>query len=299
MSASNPHIDRAMAFCEAHGIRIPILQAPMAGACPPELAIAVADGGGMGAAGTLLMGPDAIADWARTMRAGSNGAFQLNTWIPDAPPARDAANETALRDFLAKWGPVVAEDAGDMRGPDFDAQCEAMLAAGPNVISSIMELYPPDFVAAMKERGIKLFATATTVSEALEIETAGANVIIAQGMEAGGHRGAFEPENAAVNLVGLFALVPAIVDAVEVPVVATGGIADARGIAAALVLGASAVQIGTGLLRTPEAGISPAWADSIGTARPEGTMATRAFFGRLERAVRNDYVLAAADAETP
>ena len=119
-----------------------------------------------------------------------------------------------------------------------------MLTQGPSVISSIMGLYPPDFVARMKDRRIKWFATVTTVAEALAAEAAGADVIVAQGMEAGGHRGAFDATQAEIGMIGLFSLLPAIVDVVDVPVVATGGIADDRGVAAALLLGASAVQIG-------------------------------------------------------
>ena len=174
-----------------------------------------------------------------------------------------------------------------------------MLAAGPQVISSIMGLYPPEFVARMKAQGIKWFATVTTVGEAIAAEAAGADVVVAQGMEAGGHRGAFNAANADNAMVGLFSLVPTVVDAVNVPVVATGGIADARGIAAALVLGASAVQIGTGLLRAPEAKIAEAWADGIGESRPEDTIATRAYSGRLGRSIRTSYAVAAASPDAP
>lgn len=290
---------RAEAFCASLGIRIPVLMAPMAGACPPELASAVANAGGMGACGSLLMEPDAIAKWVEQFRAGSNGVFQLNTWIPDPEPVRNPAREAALRDFLGQWGPKVPRDAGDQPGPDFDAQCDAMLTAGPQIISSIMGLYPQAFVARMKEQGVKWFATATTVGEAVAAEEAGADVIVAQGMEAGGHRGAFDPSKAETAMIGLFSLLPAIVDAVKVPVIATGGIADGRGAAAALTLGASAVQIGTALLRSPEAGISAAWSDAIGAAKPEDTIGTRAYSGRLGRSIRTEYAVAAAAPDVP
>ncbi|MEM7188310.1 MAG: nitronate monooxygenase [Pseudomonadota bacterium] len=292
-------LSRADAFCEAYNLTAPILMAPMAGACPPSLAIAVGKGGGMGACGALLMSPDKIAEWAGQVRAGSNGAFQMNLWIPDPDPVRDPAHESEVRAFLGGFGPDVPAEAADVSLQDFDAQCDALLDAGPAVISSIMGLYPPQFVARMKERGVKWFATATTVFEAMAAEEAGADVIVAQGMEAGGHRGAFDAGDAADRLVGLFALLPAVVDAVRVPVVATGGIADARGIAAALMLGASAVQIGTGLLRTPEAGTPTPWADAIAEALPEGTAATRAFSGRLGRSVRTAYVEAANAPDAP
>ena len=168
-----------------------------------------------------------------------------------------------------------------------------MLTQGPSVISSIMGLYPPDFVARMKDRRIKWFATVTTVGEALAAEAAGADVIVAQGMEAGGHRGAFDATQAEIGMIGLFSLLPAIVDVVDVPVVATGGIADDRDVAAALLLGASAVQIGTGLLRAPEAKIANVWANAIGRSRPEDTMGTRAYSGRLGRSIRTSYAVAA------
>jgi nitronate monooxygenase len=298
---STPHaaIARAEAFCATYGLRVPILMAPMASASPPSLAIAVANAGGMGACGALTMQPASIAAWTSEVRANSNGAFQLNLWIPDPPPVRDADAEAAVRRFLADWGPEVPPDAGDATPPDFAAQCEALLAAGPAVISSIMGLYPADFVARMQARGIKWFATVTTVTEAQAAEAAGADVIVAQGMEAGGHRGAFDAPNAEAGMIGLFALLPAVVDAVKLPVVATGGIADARGVAAALLLGASAVQVGTGFLRCPETKLPPALADAIGRSLPEQTMLTRAFSGRAGRSVATAYTKAMTAAEAP
>ena len=153
-----------------------------------------------------------------------------------------------------------------------------------------MGLFPPDFVAELKTRGIAWFACATTVAEARQAEAAGADAIVAQGAEAGGHRGAFDAARAEAQSLGLFALLPQVVDAVGLPVIATGGIIDGRGAAAALALGASAVQLGTAFLRTPEAAIAPAWAEAIGRAAPEDTVLTRAFSGRLGRGIVNDYL---------
>jgi nitronate monooxygenase len=292
-------VARATVFCESYNLRAPILMAPMAGACPASLAIAVANAGGLGGCGALLMQPDAIRQWAAEVRAKTNGGFQFNLWIPDPPPRRDAAAEDAVRDFLKVWGPEVAREAGDVTPPDFAAQCDELLEAGPPIISSIMGLYPDSFVAKMKSKSIRWFANATTVAEAKAAENAGADVIVAQGMEAGGHRGAFDAATAETRLVGLFSLLPAVVDAVKVPVVASGGIADGRGVAAALVLGASAVQVGTALLRCPEANIAPAWADAIGRAAPEDTTVTRAFSGRPGRSIATAYVRAAAALSAP
>lgn len=291
--------ERAEVFCKRFGLRIPVLMAPMAGSCPPELAAAVANAGGLGACGALVLSPEQIGDWARAVRGASNGAFQVNLWIPDPPPARDPEHEAKVREFLGRFGPEVPPEAGDVKLIDFDAQCAAILEAAPPIVSSIMGLYPPDFVREAKTRGISWFANATTVAEAREAEAAGADVIVAQGAEAGGHRGAFDPALADRALVGLFALLPAIVDAVKVPVVATGGIADGRTAAAAFALGASAVQVGTALLRTPEARTHSAWADALEGVQPEDTIVTRAFSGRPGRALANAYARAAAAPDAP
>src|ERR1043165_7939369 len=152
-----------------------------------------------------------------------------------------------------------------------------------------MGLFPPAFVTKLKDRGIDWFANISTVAEARAAEAAGADVIVAQGAEAGGHRYSFDAAKAERELVGLFALLPVVVDAVKLPVVATGGIADARGVAAALMLGASGAQIGTGFLRCPEAKLAPAWADAIGRALPEQTLVTRAFSGRPGRTIATAY----------
>jgi nitronate monooxygenase len=299
MSPVKNILARSRAFCERFGLELPILLAPMAGVSPPALSIAVATAGGLGACGALLMQPDAILRWADDVRAGTSGPFQFNLWIPDPPPVRDEVHEGRVREFLAQWGPAVPPEAGTPNLPDFAAQCDALLEAAPRAVSSVMGLYPAAFVKQLKSRGIAWIANVSTLAEAHAAEEAGADVVAVQGMEAGGHRGCFDASAAERTLVGLFALVPAVVDAVRVPVVATGGIADARGVAAALVLGASAAQIGTGYLRCPEAGIDPAWAEAIGRTSPEGTMLTRAFSGRAGRSIAANYVRAAAASDAP
>ena len=295
-----PALARAEAFCRAYALEMPIIMAPMAGACPPALAAAVARAGGMGAGGMTGQSPDEIAHWAETVRAASNGPFMMNLWAPDPPPQRDRKHEAKVRRFLGEWGPEPAEDVADQPARlDFETQCEAVLAAGPPVVSSIMGLYPPSMANRFREAGIKWWATVTTVAEAEAAAGAGADAVIAQGMEAGGHRGAFDEAAGERQLIGLAALVPAVADAVDVPVIAAGGIADGRGVAAALVLGASAAMVGTALLPSPEAALAPSWAEAIASARPEDTTTTRAFTGRLARSLRTRYVEAAAAPDAP
>lgn len=290
---------RTEAFCQRFGLELPILLAPMAGACPVPLSAAVANAGGMGAMGAVLSTPEQITQWMHAFGQQSSGPAQINLWVPDPAPLRDPTAEAATREFLAQWGPPVAAEAGDAGPADFDAQFDALIAARPAVASTILGVFSAAQVTRLKAAGIAWFACATTLSEALQAQAAGADAVVAQGMEAGGHRGAFDAAQAERQMVGLFALLPRLIDHLSVPVIAAGGIADGRGVAAALMLGASAVQVGTAFLAAEESDIPDAWKQALSVAEPEATRPTRVFSGRLGRALETDYVRAAEAADAP
>ena len=282
---SMKQLEKTKRFLEEYELALPIIMAPMAGASPPALAAAVSNAGGMGACGALMLNSEQIRDWTKEFKSRTNGSLLLNTWIPDPEPTRDPHHEKQLIEFLSRFVPDVSNSLTNISNVCFEEQCQAMLDADPNVISSIMGLFKPSFVSELKERKIKWFATVTSVSEAILAEEAGADALVVQGSEAGGHRGNFCTDYA--QSVGLMALLPTVSDAVAIPIIATGGIADSRGVSAAIMLGASAVQIGTGLLRSPD------------TFQPPGLMPLKTLFQRIrlyrrliqgsQRTIRNEF----------
>ena len=299
LSIKSEILQRCKEFCNRYGLSVPIVEAPMSGACPPERSAAVAKAGGMGALGALMMNGAEIAEWVRRFRELGGGPLQINLWIPDAPTHRDREAENRVASFLERWGPPVPQDAGDFKPQDFNEQCRALLDAKPVAVSSIMGLYDAEFVGDLKQRGIAWFATVTNVRDATAAEERGADVIVAQGIEAGGHRGSFDPQNIDRSMVGSLALIPRVVDRVSVPVIAAGGIADGRAVAAALTLGASAVQVGTVLLPAIETGLPAAWAKGLSSIEPEDTMLTRAYSGKWGRSIATDYVRSFDEPDAP
>ena len=268
------------------GVEHPILLAPMAGPGGPDLAIAVGQAGGLAALPCAMLTPEGVSAAVRQVRAAVSGPLNLNFFChtpPAADPERERAWRARLAPFYAEWGldpgtsvPFIS------RAPFDDAFCAVIEAERPEVVSFHFGLPAPALMDRAKGAGAKILASATTVAEALWLEARGCDAIIAQGAEAGGHRGNFLADDMN-RQVGLFALAPQIVDAVSVPVIAAGAIADARGIRAALALGAAGVQIGTAYLLTPEALTSPAHRAALLAAADDGSALTNLFTGRPAR----------------
>jgi len=279
------------ALTERLGIRLPIVQAPMASAATPKLAAAVTSAGGLGSLGCAMMSADEVRQQCRIMRAATNGSYNVNFFAHQEPKA-DAKSIEAMRAMLQPYYDEMGlgEAPAEARPiPSFDApRLEAVLAESPPVVSFHFGLPKQSALKVLKDRGVVIIACATTVAEAKVLETAGVDAIVAQGFEAGGHRGTFAPPYEPA-FIGTLALVPQVVDAVGVPVIAAGGIADGRGIAAALLLGASAVQMGTAFLTCPESAAHPVWRKALVASRDDGTRLSTAFSGRPARAVDNRY----------
>lgn len=279
------------------GIARPIVQAPMVGPCTPALAAAVSEAGDLGSLGLGALDDAAARERAGALKALTNRPFNLNLFAHAAPGPDAAAKFEAAKAATATWRErtgAAAPPAPPPAGPGFDdARLALLLDLRPAVASFHFGPPPEHAVRALESAGIRLIASATTVAEARALEAAGMDAIIAQGWEAGGHRGSFHP-NGATDGVGLFALVPQVADAVSVPVIAAGAVMDGRGIAAALALGASGVQMGTAFLRTPEAATEPRRRAALAAATDADTMPTDAVSGRTARARRSPYADAMA-----
>ncbi len=280
-------------LCDLLGIDHPIIQAPMAGSATPELAAAVSNAGGLGSLGCGEMSGAELQDVADQMRAGTNRPFNLNFFAYKAPRIDGevlARTRARLAPYYAEQGLGAPPESLPEIGPGFDDEKLAqILEIRPTVVSFHFGLPEPHATAALKDAGIRLICSATTAAEARAIEAAGFDAVIAQGWEAGGHRGSHEPSEPGDGVGGL-ALIPQVRDAVELPVIAAGGIGDGRGIAAAFALGASGVQLGTAFLSCPEAGTDAVRRAAIQAAADSDTVFTDAVSGRVARAKRSRYV---------
>src|SRR6202047_1278689 len=275
------------------GIELPIIQAPMAGAGTAALAIAVAEAGGLGSLAFALLGPDQARGEVAVIRHGTSRPINMNFFchaIPTIDAAREEAWRQRLRPYFVELGldPEIPAAASSI--PSFGgAHCDLVAELEPEIVSFHFGLPREDLLNRVKATGAKTLSSATTVKEAVWLEQKGCDAIIAQGVEAGGHRGMFLSETVATQ-VGAMALVPQLADAVRVPVIAAGGIADGRGIAAAFALGASGVQIGTAYLFCPEANVAPLYRQALEQATATGTAITNLCSGRPARGILTRYL---------
>jgi nitronate monooxygenase len=271
------------------GMKQPVLQAPMATVATPQLAAAVSKAGGLGALGSAILPPDELHRQAEQVRAVTDRPFQLNFFC-HAPPEITAEAESAaaaeLSGLYAELG-LGEPPAAETPPIAFDGDAlAALLEIRPSAVSFHFGLPDDAALGACHDAGMRILATATTVAEARELERRGVDAVVAQGSEAGGHRGSFLVAGDD-GPIGTLALVPQVVDAVAVPVIAAGGIADGRGLAAVLALGAGAAQIGSAFVAAPESAAPPAYRDALARRPSEDTTITRNFSGRPARALRN------------
>jgi nitronate monooxygenase len=275
---------------ELFKIEFPILLAPMAGVIDAEIAIAVAQGGGLPSVPCAMISPEKAREQVKIIRQRVSTAVNLNFFCHkevDADPAREAVWRERLAPYYRELGldhtaPINAAN----RAPFDAAFCEVVEELKPEVVSFHFGLPEQRLLKRVKDTGAIVMSSATIVREAIWLEENGADVIIAQGAEAGGHRGMFLTDNIAEQ-PGTFALVPQVVDAVKVPVIAAGGIADGRGFAAAFALGAAGVQIGSAYLRCPESKVSAPARVALARAMDDATVITNVMTGRPARGVAN------------
>jgi nitronate monooxygenase len=274
------------------GIDVPIIQAPMAGVAFSEMAIEVSEAGGLGSLACAMLTTDQIIEEVKAIRQQTSRPINLNFFC-HKPPKADAEREAAWRNVLAPYFIELGLDSGTLPSVParaaFDcSMCDLVADLKPNVVSFHFGLPEKTLVTRVKATGAKIFSTATTVQEAKWLEAEGCDAIVAQGAEAGGHRGMFLTDDISTQ-IGTFSLVPQVVDSVRVPVIAAGGIADARGITAAFALGAAAVQIGTAYMLSTEARTSPLHRKALRNEANQ-TALTNVFTGRPARAIANRMV---------
>ncbi len=279
---------------DALNISIPVIQAPMAGGGDTaELVSAVSNSGAIGFIGAAYLSPEQIIERGRSVMAQTSRPFGINLFAPtDTPTVDQLASARAAERVRPYFEELELPSPAEPKLPssNFDDQFAAALETGAIAFSFVFGLLPSTAVEEVKRRGMFLMGTATTVKEAQAlVEKNKVDAVVAQGSEAGGHRSTFSSDFSS-GMVGVVSLVPQVVDAVDVPVIASGGLMDGRGIGAALVLGASAAQMGTAFLTCSEAGIAPAYKDAILDAAEDETRITRAFSGRPARGIANRFL---------
>jgi len=282
---------------QALDIKLPIFQAPMAGgATTPALVAAVSNAGAMGWMGAGYMPDSEIRQDVTAIRKVTQKPFGINLFVPETKSEGASLAEAAAR--LQPYRQTLGLPSAPLPtkfAESFDAQIAAVLEVRPAAFGFTFGIPDAGILTELRQRKIMIFGTATTVAEAVALEKAGVDVIVAQGAEAGAHRGTFAVPHE-VGLVGLMALVPQITSAVRLPVIAAGGIMDGRGVAAALALGAVGAMLGTAFLGCPEAGISDPYRKALRQGQDDATALTRAFSGKPARGLRNRFMAEMADA---
>jgi nitronate monooxygenase len=281
--------DRFIKLC---GVEFPIIQAPMAGAALSDMVVAVSKAGGLGSLACALLSVEQVRKELESIRKSTSRPINLNFFCHESPQGDRARESNWRRRLDAYYVELKANDSSapnSARAPFDNIMCDLVTEFHPEVVSFHFGLPEKSLLFRVKEAGTKVLSSATSVDEARWLEDHGCDAIIAQGLEAGGHRGMFLTEDVSTQ-VGTIALVPQMVDVVKVPVIAAGGIADARGILAAFALGASAVQIGTAYLHCPEARISSLYRQALKSAKDNDTAITNVFTGRPARAILNRFM---------
>jgi nitronate monooxygenase len=281
-------------ICEQLNIRYPVIQAGMAGAADADLAAAVSSAGALGTVGAAYMTPDVIRKTVRKIRERTDNPFAVNLFCAKEEPGGETIDAEKVQHVLNRFRKDLGihEKFGYEKPKElFEEQFQVLMEEKVPVISTAFGLLPPDKMEQAKKAGSKVISMVTTVNEAIAAEKAGVDIIVAQGSDAGGHRGTFDigahPNGANI---GTFSLVPQVADHVTVPVVAAGGIMDGRGLIAALALGAAGVQLGTAFLISKESAAHPVYKKALSESTEESTVITNSFSGRPARGIKNKFI---------
>lgn len=292
------------ALTQKLGIRFPIIQGPFGGGLSSiDLLATVSNAGGLGSFGAHHLAPDAISTLVRDIRTATQSPFAINLWVSNRDHYIDGLNRREFDGYVRSFAPFYKQLGIEppaftsVFSYDFDRQADAAIEAGPPALSFVYGVPGRHIIDACRAKGIVTIGTATTLDEALALEAGGLDVLVVTGFEAGGHRVSFlkTPEDC---LTGTFALVPQVADKVGVPVIAAGGVADVRGVRAAMTLGADGVQVGTAFLACRQSGTSDQHREILMTERARHTVLSRAYTGRLARFIENDFIRAVERSDT-
>ena len=280
-------------LCDRLGIRLPLIQAPMPSASTPELVAAVSHAGALGSFGSAYTQPETMLREAEAVRARTHAPFNVNLFVAKQPPAIDAAAQRGALDAVAGYyqelGLPPPEPVRPPYAPDLEAQLRAVEQIRPAVFTFHLGDMPQERVRRIQALGVKVGGSANCIAEARNLEALGVDFIVAQGAEAGGHRGSYL-RNPYDSMTGTLALVRLIVRSVKIPIVAAGGIMDGAGIAAALALGAQAAWLGTAFIPCPESGSPRAHKESVLNSKEDATLVTEQFSGKPARAIANRFM---------